>query len=76
MESQQLRKFMKMKPEQVMPYSNLTFETGILVNRTDLLSPAYHHLQQFDVISMADGVAIADDGTIEFRNGFSSFLKK
>jgi len=59
MENAFLRSYMKMKSEQ----------TGILVNRTEPLSNAHQFIKSHDVILASDGIPIADDGTITFRNG-------
>ncbi|GIL46280.1 hypothetical protein Vafri_3303, partial [Volvox africanus] len=41
--------------------------SGVLVVKTDPLSAAHGTVQKNDVILEVDGVSIADDGTVEFR---------
>lgn len=43
-------------------------QSGSLVFKTDPLAPANQALSQNDVVTDIDGIPIADDGTIEFRN--------
>ena len=42
--------------------------SGSLVFRIDPLAPAAHTLKEHDVVMEIEGVPIADDGTVEFRN--------
>lgn len=42
--------------------------SGVLVYKTDPLSPADAVLRVDDVVMEVDGVAVADDGTVEFRH--------
>eukprot|EP00891_Asterochloris_glomerata_P000822 jgi/Astpho2/822/e_gw1.00016.51.1_t len=58
MENQHLREHFKMAPTQA----------GSLVYKKDPLAPASQVLQENDVVMELEGVPIADDGTIEFRN--------
>eukprot|EP01118_Nematostelium_gracile_P007791 TRINITY_DN2554_c0_g1_i1.p1 TRINITY_DN2554_c0_g1~~TRINITY_DN2554_c0_g1_i1.p1 ORF type:complete len:442 (-),score=106.86 TRINITY_DN2554_c0_g1_i1:35-1360(-) len=59
LENNQLKQYLNLPPN----------DTGILVNRIDPLSSSAKLLQKFDVILSFDGVTIADDGTVPFRNG-------
>ena len=43
-------------------------QAGSLVYKKDPLAPASQVLQENDVVMELEGVPIADDGTIEFRN--------
>jgi len=49
-------------------------ENGILVNKIYLHSPSEGILQHGDVILEIDGVEIANDGTIEFRQGQRTYF--
>lgn len=53
-----MRQFLKMKPHQ----------TGVLINAISPTSKAKGILQKDDVVLAVDGVKIANDGTIPFRN--------
>ncbi|KAK4770723.1 hypothetical protein SAY87_031255 [Trapa incisa] len=57
-ENSQIRSHFQMAPEM----------TGVLVNRINPLSDAYSILRKDDIILAFDGVPIANDGTIPFRN--------
>ncbi|CAM8922754.1 unnamed protein product [Rhodiola kirilowii] len=57
-ENIQLRAHFKMPPE----------KTGVLVSRINPLSDAYKILKKDDIILEFDGVPIANDGTVPFRN--------
>ena len=43
-------------------------QSGSLVYKIDPLAPANSVLKENDVVMEIDGVPIADDGTVEFRN--------
>ncbi len=43
-------------------------QSGSLVYKIDPLAPAHEVLKENDVVMQIDGVPIADDGTVEFRN--------
>lgn len=43
-------------------------QSGSLVYKIDPLAPAHDVLKENDVVMQIDGVPIADDGTVEFRN--------
>lgn len=43
-------------------------QSGSLVYKIDPLAPAHEVLKENDVVMEIDGVPIADDGTVEFRN--------
>ena len=43
-------------------------QSGSLVYKMDPLAPAHEVLKENDVVLKIDGVPIADDGTVEFRN--------
>ena len=43
-------------------------QSGSLIYRIDPLAPAHEVLKENDVVMQIDGVPIADDGTVEFRN--------
>ena len=43
-------------------------QSGSLVYKIDPLAPAHGVLKENDVVMQIDGVPIADDGTVEFRN--------
>ncbi|KAK9810951.1 hypothetical protein WJX73_000637 [Symbiochloris irregularis] len=58
MENNSLKEHFKVSPTQ----------SGSLVFKTDPLAPANEALSQNDVVTEIDGIPIADDGTIEFRN--------
>lgn len=45
-----------------------TNQSGSLVYKIDPLAPAHDVLKENDVVMEIDGVPIADDGTVEFRN--------
>ncbi|KAK7839228.1 protease do-like 10 [Quercus suber] len=57
-ENVQLRNHFKMLPEM----------TGVLVSKINPLSDAYKILKKDDIILTFDGVPIANDGTVPFRN--------
>ncbi|KAG6662629.1 hypothetical protein I3843_03G238100 [Carya illinoinensis] len=57
-ENVQLRNHFKMRPEM----------TGVLVSKINPLSDAYKILKKDDIILAFDGVPIANDGTVPFRN--------
>ncbi|XP_010027457.2 protease Do-like 10, mitochondrial [Eucalyptus grandis] len=57
-ENSQLRNHFGMLPEM----------TGVLVNKINPLSEAYRILKKDDIILAFDGVPVANDGTIPFRN--------
>ncbi|KAK3411238.1 hypothetical protein EUGRSUZ_I00006 [Eucalyptus grandis] len=57
-ENSQLRNHFRMLPEM----------TGVLVNKINPLSEAYRILKKDDIILAFDGVPVANDGTIPFRN--------
>ncbi|CAM8930950.1 unnamed protein product [Rhodiola kirilowii] len=57
-ENIQLRAHFKMPPE----------KTGVLVSRINPLSDAFKILKKDDIILEFDGVPIANDGTVPFRN--------
>ncbi|KAG2719009.1 hypothetical protein I3843_03G238000 [Carya illinoinensis] len=57
-ENIQLRNHFKMRPEM----------TGVLVSKINPLSDAYKILKKDDIILAFDGVPIANDGTVPFRN--------
>ncbi|XP_030513088.1 protease Do-like 10, mitochondrial [Rhodamnia argentea] len=57
-ENSQLRNHFRMLPEM----------TGVLVNKINPLSDAYRILKKDDIILSFDGVPVANDGTIPFRN--------
>ncbi|KAF3775689.1 Protease Do-like 10, partial [Nymphaea thermarum] len=58
MENVQLREEFHMQPEM----------TGVLISKINPLSDAYQALQKDDIILSFDGVPIANDGTVPFRN--------
>ena len=43
-------------------------QSGSLVYKIDPLAPAHEELKENDEVMQIDGVPIADDGTVEFRN--------
>ncbi|XP_047969771.1 protease Do-like 10, mitochondrial [Salvia hispanica] len=57
-ENAQLREHFKMRPG----------ITGVLVNRINPISDAYRVLKKDDIILSFDGVPIANDGSVSFRN--------
>uniref|UniRef100_A0A5B7BGG7 Protease Do-like 10 n=1 Tax=Davidia involucrata TaxID=16924 RepID=A0A5B7BGG7_DAVIN len=57
-ENVQLREHFRMGPNM----------TGVLVSKINPLSDAYRVLRKDDIILAFDGVAIANDGTVPFRN--------
>ncbi|XP_073118013.1 protease Do-like 10, mitochondrial [Elaeis guineensis] len=57
-ENAQLREHFRMHPEM----------TGVLVNKINPLSDAHRVLKKDDIILAFDGVPIANDGTVPFRN--------
>lgn len=57
-ENVQLRQLLRMGPEC----------TGVLVCKINPLADAYRVLRKHDIILSFDGVPIADDGTVAFRN--------
>ncbi|XP_050207732.1 protease Do-like 10, mitochondrial isoform X2 [Mercurialis annua] len=57
-ENIQLRKYFRMRPEM----------TGVLVSKVYPISGAHGVLQKDDIILAFDGVPIANDGTVPFRN--------
>ncbi|XP_076903638.1 protease Do-like 10, mitochondrial [Bidens hawaiensis] len=57
-ENVQLREYFRMRPEL----------TGVLVSRINPLSNAYDVLKKDDIVLAFDGVPIANDGTVPFRN--------
>lgn len=57
-ENVQLRDHLRMQPEM----------TGVLVSKINPLSDAHRMLRKDDVIMAFDGVPIANDGTVPFRN--------
>ncbi|MFS7957321.1 putative peptidase Do [Helianthus anomalus] len=57
-ENVQLREYFRMRPEL----------TGVLVSRINPLSDAYNVLKKDDIVLAFDGVPIANDGTVPFRN--------
>ena len=57
LENQDLKKSNGLKPE----------ETGVLVNQISADSPLIAKVLEGDIIRRIDGIAIADDGTIELR---------
>ncbi|KAJ0557453.1 putative peptidase Do [Helianthus annuus] len=57
-ENVQLREYFGMRPEL----------TGVLVSRINPLSDAYNVLKKDDIVLAFDGVPIANDGTVPFRN--------
>ncbi|KAI4342856.1 hypothetical protein MLD38_027424 [Melastoma candidum] len=57
-ENQQLRKHFGMPPGM----------TGVLINKINPVSDAYKILKKDDIILAFDGVPLANDGTIPFRN--------
>lgn len=57
-ENLQLRQHFQMQPEM----------TGVLVSKINPLSDAYRILKKDDIILAFDGVPIANDGTVHFRN--------
>ncbi|GER51325.1 DegP protease 10 [Striga asiatica] len=57
-ENAQLREHFKMCPDL----------TGVLVSRIHPTSDAYRHLKKDDIILSFDGVPIANDGSVPFRN--------
>jgi hypothetical protein len=59
MENQDMRNFYGMSEEQ----------TGVLVRKVDPGSPAQGYLVEDDVILSIDGVRVASDGTVPFRDG-------
>ncbi|XVE90706.1 hypothetical protein DITRI_Ditri20bG0098600 [Diplodiscus trichospermus] len=58
MENVQLRNHFKMQPQM----------TGVLVSKINPLSDAHRALKKDDIILEFDGVSIANDGTVPFRN--------
>ncbi|GAB4835326.1 Protease Do-like 10, mitochondrial [Ancistrocladus abbreviatus] len=58
MENVQLREHFGMRPEM----------TGVLVSRINPISDAHRILKKDDIILAFDGVLIANDGTVPFRN--------
>ncbi|XWS58892.1 hypothetical protein CRYUN_Cryun08bG0073900 [Craigia yunnanensis] len=58
MENVQLRNHFKMQPQM----------TGVLVSKINPLSDAHRVLKKDDIILEFDGVPIANDGTVPFRN--------
>ncbi|KAI3809338.1 hypothetical protein L1987_25310 [Smallanthus sonchifolius] len=57
-ENIQLREYFRMRPEL----------TGVLVSKINPLSDAYNVLKKDDIVLAFDGVPIANDGTVPFRN--------
>nr|GMD61641.1 protease Do-like 10, mitochondrial [Ipomoea batatas] len=57
-ENLQLREYFQMGPEL----------TGVLVSKINPLSDAYKVLRKDDIILSFDGIPIANDGTVHFRN--------
>ncbi|KAL7613875.1 hypothetical protein Lser_V15G08365 [Lactuca serriola] len=57
-ENIQLREYFNMRPEL----------TGVLVSKINPLSDAYRVLKKDDIVLAFDGVPIANDGTVPFRN--------
>ncbi|KAI3705312.1 hypothetical protein L1987_75548 [Smallanthus sonchifolius] len=57
-ENIQLREYFRMRPEL----------TGVLVSKINPLSNAYDVLKKDDIVLAFDGVPIASDGTVPFRN--------
>ncbi|KAK9078657.1 hypothetical protein SSX86_002714 [Deinandra increscens subsp. villosa] len=57
-ENVQLREYFRMRPEL----------TGVLVSKINPLSDAYNVLKKDDIVLAFDGVPIANDGTVPFRN--------
>ncbi|XP_048444466.1 protease Do-like 10, mitochondrial [Pyrus x bretschneideri] len=57
-ENVQLRNHFRMRPEM----------TGVLVSKINPLSDAYKVLKKDDIILVFDGVSVANDGTVHFRN--------
>ncbi|DBA92177.1 hypothetical protein WJX77_001540 [Trebouxia sp. C0004] len=58
MENTHLREHLQVAPQQ----------SGSLVYKIDPLAPAHEVLKENDVVMQIDGIPIADDGTVEFRN--------
>jgi hypothetical protein len=67
MENEQLRKHFRMKDDK---------DTGVLVVSIASLAPASKVLQKGDVIMSVDGIRIANDGTIPFREGRGKFKER
>nr|XP_043632535.1 protease Do-like 10, mitochondrial [Erigeron canadensis] len=57
-ENSQLREYFGMRPDL----------TGVLVSKINPLSNAYNVLKKDDIVLSFDGVPIANDGTVPFRN--------
>ncbi|CAA6663893.1 unnamed protein product [Spirodela intermedia] len=57
-ENAQLREHFRMSPEM----------TGVLISKVNPLSDAYKVLKKDDIVLAFDGVPIANDGTVHFRN--------
>ncbi|XP_043706828.1 protease Do-like 10, mitochondrial isoform X2 [Telopea speciosissima] len=57
-ENVQLRENFRMRPEM----------TGVLISKINPLSDAYRVLKKDDIVLAFDGVPIANDGTVPFRN--------
>uniref|UniRef100_A0A1D1XZU2 Protease Do-like 10, mitochondrial n=1 Tax=Anthurium amnicola TaxID=1678845 RepID=A0A1D1XZU2_9ARAE len=57
-ENAQLREYFHMSPEM----------TGVLISKVNPLSDAYGVLKKDDIVLAFDGVPIANDGTVPFRN--------
>lgn len=67
MENEQLRKHYKMKDNK---------DTGVLIVSIASLAPASQVLQKGDVVMSIDGIRIANDGTIPFREGRGKFKER
>ncbi|KAL6197775.1 hypothetical protein ACLB2K_027569 [Fragaria x ananassa] len=57
-ENVQLRNHFRMNPEM----------TGVLVSKINPLSDAHKVLKKYDIVLVFDGVPVANDGTVHFRN--------
>jgi hypothetical protein len=58
MENPQLKKFLKMEESM----------TGLIINRVDPLGGGHEIVEKDDVLLEIDGVPIADDCTVQFRD--------
>lgn len=70
-------KVQTMENEDLRKYYNMTeTDTGILVSGTSKLAPVSSLIRRGDVVLSLDGIRIANDGTIPFRQTKSGFKER